>query len=808
MVDLGDTGICGILLMWLTSLACNSVFAMKLQSGMRPNIILFITDDQDVELGSMEFMPWTLRLLRQRGMEFRNAFATTPICCPSRSSILSGLYVHNHNVLTNNANCTGKEWRDLHEKKTFAVHLKELANYRTGYFGKYLNEYDGSYIPPGWDEWLGLIKNSRFYNYTVNHNGNKIRHGSDYEKDYFTDLIANETLKFIDSSILSHPQQPFLAVLSFPAPHGPEDPAPQFSNLYENVDTHRTPSWNFAPNPDKQWLLQHTGKMEPVHVVFTDLLHRRRLQTLQSVDDAVHRVLSLLRSINELHNTYVIFTSDHGYHLGQFGLVKGKNMPYEFDIKVPFFIRGPGVPRGKSSNSVVANIDIAPTILAMAGLDGNGSHDKSTKMDGRSIVDLIELENADANRVNLNLLPTKDPWRHTLLIERGKMPKLRRIGDRIRNQMERYNKLMRINRECSKIKFQAPCKVGQHWKCVRNDIGQWRIHKCRAPETVNLLQDSIYDTHKCVCDNEKSNSRSRRTRSTDQNSGIFDEYDEASNSNPILEDDDIINSEILDEWETEFLNQAQQQEMLESGEWYQGIFGSSLNSATEQNTTRTLPRKKRNILSSDPINAEQWARQKVKVDSKIKSLRKKLTTFRDIRRSLRLTRPQTPQNDSDVHCNCETRENIGMRDTKHKKHPLLVHNRNRMDLTDSSNSSKSCNVVQMNCFHHDASHWKTPPFWPVEFGDFCFCQNSNNNTYWCLRTINATHNFLYCEFITEFVSFYDLNTDPYQLRNIVYQLDLPVLEQLSAQLRGLKSCQTRAECEHYGSSDWFTPFQR
>lgn len=87
-----------------------------------------------------------------------------------------------------------------------------------------------------------------------------------------------------------HSEDPFLAVVSFPAPHGPEDPAPQYSEMFEGVETHRTESWNYAPNPDKQWLLQHTGKMEPAHIVFTDLLHRRRLQTLQSVDDAVHKV--------------------------------------------------------------------------------------------------------------------------------------------------------------------------------------------------------------------------------------------------------------------------------------------------------------------------------------------------------------------------------------------------------------------------------------------------------------------------------------------------------------------------------------
>ncbi|KRX18645.1 Extracellular sulfatase Sulf-1 [Trichinella nelsoni] len=259
--------------------------------------------------------------------------------------MLTGLYVHNHHVHSNKDNCTGQYWIEHLEPKTYATYLAN-SGYRTGYFGKYLNEYNGSYIPPGWKEWMALVRNSRFYNYTVNYNGRKIKHGDNYFEDYFTDLIVNDSINFFKRSTLLFPQKPILLVLSFPAPHGPEDPAPKYNDFFANNTAHRTASWNYAPNPDKQWLLRHTGKMEPVHVAFTDFLQRRRLQTLLSVDDAVHKLYKEFRQFGLLDNTYFLYTSDHGYHLGQYGLIKGKTLPYDCDIKVPFFVRGPKIAKG------------------------------------------------------------------------------------------------------------------------------------------------------------------------------------------------------------------------------------------------------------------------------------------------------------------------------------------------------------------------------------------------------------------------------------------------------------------------------
>jgi N-acetylglucosamine-6-sulfatase len=412
-------------LIGLLALACTVMVGLfsspaGAPAAASPDIVVIQTDDMTrSDLYSLytnpltgvvsAVMPNTLNLLALQGMSFNRYYVSNPLCCPSRASLLTGRYSHDNGVLTNFFPSGG--FYKFNLENNLAVWLHN-SGYSTSHVGKFMNQYgdnDPTQVPAGWDDWHTVIGDARlFYGYKTNDNGTvSDPHGtfdettaSYPEKDspscpetapplqecnYLTDLITSDAL----GAITKFGANPFYLQVDYTTPHGDivtpggPEPAPRYAGSLAGAKAPRVPSYNEYDMSDKPAFVRHNPRLGFGKIDYIDRRYENRLEALRSVDDGVGKIINQLNATGALANTYIVFTSDNGFFQGEHRFDSAKFLPYEPSNHMPLVIRGPGIVPATSSGELVANVDLAPTILGLTGARANAT------MDGRSLLRFI-----------------------------------------------------------------------------------------------------------------------------------------------------------------------------------------------------------------------------------------------------------------------------------------------------------------------------------------------------------------------------------------------------------------------------------
>ena len=376
----------------------------------RPNIIVLLTDDQ--ETASMRVMKTVNKEMKRKGVTMKSFFASFPLCCPSRTTMLTGQYAHNHEVLSNQAPDGGYGvFNELHGNNNLALWMQE-AGYQTAYIGKFLNEYAlpdeygtlPSDVPRGWNDWRVLApSNAQYFGYTLNENGALNQYG-ERKRDYSTDVFTTKAKRFIRRN--SPGTNPFFLMLGYAAPHGggggspgrscnrAAEPAPRDLGTLKDDQKGLLPgSFNEGDVSDKPSPVAERDPLTPGQI--RDTLRKRRCawESLLAVDDSVGELLAEIKRDGEQRNTYFFFLSDNGFMRGEHRIRNNKRFLYESSARVPFIARGPGIARDRQTKDVVTNADLVPTILELTGAS------PGLTQDGESLMPSLrtpELENGRA----------------------------------------------------------------------------------------------------------------------------------------------------------------------------------------------------------------------------------------------------------------------------------------------------------------------------------------------------------------------------------------------------------------------------
>ena len=362
-------------------------------SPSRPNIVFVLTDDLSNNL--LPYMPHVAALMDE-GMTFTNYTVADSECCPSRASILTGDYPHTTGVYLNNGPTGGFRTFDRlgDEQRSFALPLQRQG-YRTAFMGKYLNNYyasypapvamgdwtppEDTYVPPGWNEWDVVGNGYPQYNYMLNHDHRVIHHGA-RPKDYLNTVLQLYGRRFIKHSADAH-RPFFLEVASF-SPHTPDTAAPQDVHKFAHLTPPADPSFDTIPVNAPHWLAMRKP-LTKADINAIDRQFRQRVRAVQSVDRMIGQLEAKLAATDQLNDTVFVFSSDNGYHMGQYDLLPGKLTAFDTDVNVPLIVTGPHIEAGSSNADLVQNVDLAPTFEQLAGAT------PSPAVEGRSVVPLL-----------------------------------------------------------------------------------------------------------------------------------------------------------------------------------------------------------------------------------------------------------------------------------------------------------------------------------------------------------------------------------------------------------------------------------
>jgi len=382
--------------------AIDSMRTAKAQTTSRPNILFVMTDDQPKN--TMMAMPEIRTRVRDMGMSLSNAYVSESVCCPSRVSILRGQYPHNTGIERNGPpNGGAQDFRASgKESETIATRLRR-SGYVTGLVGKYMNGYDASYTPPGWAYWYGKA-DATVPGDPARENGTVIDYAGDGGN--WGDRWDNKAMGFLDRNTDAISDKPFALFFWSGQPHlQANDYADRYSGLYMNASLPPTPSFNEADVTDKPRWVQDLPQIDDANERQITEWRRNQLRAVRQVDDTVGKMLDLLEQRGELANTYIVFTTDNSTHMGEhrwFSWHGAKNTPYEESANVPMYVRGPGIPAGTKSDSLVLNNDLAPTFDRIVGLA------PPSYTDGRNVLPVWKGRNTSARTAILNERRVKD----------------------------------------------------------------------------------------------------------------------------------------------------------------------------------------------------------------------------------------------------------------------------------------------------------------------------------------------------------------------------------------------------------------